>query len=103
MSEKGILEKLQEANMDAEIWWDSSPLVYSSWALSMIEKAPDAKRETWAQQLRRLFDPDNPSETLFRGVTTNPPLSLDAIKDNPSFWMLQMPGKGIPSQKEAFL
>jgi hypothetical protein len=25
MSEKGILEKLQEANMDAEIWWDSSP------------------------------------------------------------------------------
>jgi hypothetical protein len=32
MSEKGILEKLQEANMDAEIWWDSSPLVYRSWA-----------------------------------------------------------------------
>jgi transaldolase len=102
MSEKGILEKLQEANMDAEIWWDSSPLVYRSWALSMIEKAPDAKRETWAQQLRRLFDPDNPSETLFRGVTTNPPLSLDAIKDNPSFWadlvralIRENPDKGV--------
>ena len=55
-----------------------------------------------AQQLRRLFDPDNPSETLFRGVTTNPPLSLDAIKDNPSFWadlvralIRENPDKGV--------
>jgi len=86
MSETGVLERLQEANRDAEIWWDSSPLVYRSWASSMVEKAPDGKRECWTQQLRRLFDPDNPKETLFRGVTTNPPLSYNAIKDDPKSW-----------------
>lgn len=43
MSEKGILEKLQEANMDAEIWWDSSPLVYRNWAKAVAEGAPTEK------------------------------------------------------------
>ncbi len=86
MSDKSILEKLQEANMDAEIWWDSSPLVYTNWSKGVVEKAPEQKRETWKKQLDRLFDPDKPKETLFRGVTTNPPLSFSAIKDNPGFW-----------------
>ena len=86
MSEKHILEKLAEANPEAEIWWDSSPLVYGSWARGMVEKAPEEKRGMWSEQLKRLFDPENPGETLFRGVTTNPPLSLNAIKDNPQFW-----------------
>ena len=86
MSEKHILEKLAEANPEAEIWWDSSPLVYGNWARGMVEKAPEEKRGMWSEQLKRLFDPENPGETLFRGVTTNPPLSLNAIKDNPQFW-----------------
>jgi transaldolase len=102
MSEKNVLERLQEANMDAEIWWDSSPLVYRNWAKSIVEQAPDGKRESWRTQLRRLFDPENPKETLFRGVTTNPPLSLSAIKDNPVHWaeivrglIRKNPGKGV--------
>ena len=86
MAEKHILEKLVEVNPDAEIWWDSSPLVYRNWARGMVEKAPEEKRELWSAQLKRLFDPENPGETFFRGVTTNPPLSLNAIKDNPQFW-----------------
>jgi transaldolase len=86
MSEKSVLDRLQEANMDAEIWWDSSPLVYRNWAKAIAKGAPTEKKEVWRAQLNRLFDPDHPGETLFRGVTTNPPLSLDAIKDNPSFW-----------------
>jgi transaldolase len=86
MAHKNILEKLAEVNPNAEIWWDSSPLVYRSWARGMVKKAPEAKREIWREQLKRLFDPENPGETLFRGVTTNPPLSLNAIKDDPPFW-----------------
>jgi transaldolase len=86
MAEKHILEKLAEANPDAEIWWDSSPLVYKNWAQGMVEKAPEGKREIWREQLNRLFDPEDPGATLFRGVTTNPPLSHNAIKDNPEFW-----------------
>lgn len=102
MSEKSVLEKLQEANLDAEIWWDSSPLVYRNWATSTAKKAPEEKRESWRRQLKRLFDPDNPEKTLFRGVTTNPPLSLNAIKDNPKSWaeivrgfIRENPEKGI--------
>jgi transaldolase len=86
MVEKHILEKIAEVNPDAEIWWDSSPLVYRNWAREMVEKAPDAKREIWGTQLKRLFDPEDSGATFFRGVTTNPPLSFDAIKDDPQFW-----------------
>ena len=86
MSERSILEKLQETNINAEIWWDSSPLVYANWAKSVVEKAPAEKKEPWGKQLKRLFDPHNSKETVFRGVTTNPPLSLAAVKDDPKFW-----------------
>jgi transaldolase len=102
MADKGILERLQESNMDAEIWWDSSPLVYRNWASGLVEKAPAEKKETWRKQLKGLFDPDNPGETLFRGVTTNPPLSFNVIKDNPAFWaeivrglIKEHPDKGV--------
>jgi len=102
MAHKHILEKLAEANPNAEIWWDSSPLVYRSWAHETVEKAPEAKREIWSEQLKRLLDPENPGETFFRGVTTNPPLSLNAVKDDPQFWakfvrdlMRTHPEKGV--------
>lgn len=102
MAHKHILEKLAEANPNAEIWWDSSPLVYGTWAREMVKKAPEAKKEIWSEQLKRLFDPENPDKTFFRGVTTNPPLSLSAIKDDPRFWanfvrdlMRTHPEKGV--------
>jgi len=102
MAHKHILEKLAEVNPNAEIWWDSSPLVYRSWAHEMVEKAPQATREIVSEQLKRLLDPENPGETFFRGVTTNPPLSLNAIKDDPQFWakfvrdlMRAHPEKGV--------
>jgi transaldolase len=102
MSDKSVLEKLQETNQAAEIWWDSSPLVYANWAKGVVEKAPAGKKESWRQQLHRLFDPENSKETQFRGVTTNPPLSLAAVKDNPGFWgdhiknlIRENPGKGV--------
>lgn len=99
---KNVLEKLQEANGAAEIWWDSSPLIYDNWAKGVLAKASDGKRAAWREQLKRLFDPERSGETLFRGVTTNPPLSLGAIKDNPGFWadyiknlIRENPSKGV--------
>jgi transaldolase len=86
MAEKHVLEKIAEVNPNAEIWWDSSPLIYRNWARETVEKAPDEKREMWSEQLKRLFDPENSGATFFRGVTTNPPLSFNAIKDDPPFW-----------------
>jgi transaldolase len=87
------VELLAATNPDAEIWWDSSPLIYPSWKAETLAKAPDAKRERWEEQLTRLYD----NETIhsagtmgFRGVTTNPPLSLQAIKLAPELWAAEI-------------
>jgi len=51
----------------------------------MIDKASNKDEMTvW---LDRLFnDRNKPEDNLFRGVTTNTPLSYNAIKDNPEYW-----------------
>ena len=86
---KNILERLAETNPEAEIWWDSSPLIYPSWKAETLAKAPDAKRAEWTEQLTRMYDADTIAQTGtmgFRGVTTNPPLSLQAIQLAPAQW-----------------
>lgn len=84
-----VLELLAKTNPQAEIWWDSSPLIYPSWKEETLAKDADPARSGWAQQLTRLFDlPTIQAEGRmgFRGVTTNPPLSLQAIKLAPEVW-----------------
>ncbi len=83
---KHVLEKLAEVNPSAEIWWDSSPLIYSSWVQEMLKEAKEEDREIMAAQFKRLYNPDKPGETLFRGVTTNPPLCLDVFKTHGDYW-----------------
>lgn len=83
---KSVVERLMETNPGLEIWWDSSPLVYSSWAAKMVSDAPVEKQGLLEAQLKRLYDPENAGATLFSGVTTNPPLSHAAMKDNPDHW-----------------
>jgi len=80
------LERFAAANPGTEIWWDSSPLVFETWRVQMLEAADLDHRGELAEQLLRLWDPEHPAATLFRGVTTNPPLSLAAIGDDPSRW-----------------
>lgn len=85
-----VLEKLAATNPDCEIWWDSSPLVYDSWKAGVLATAPAAKRADWEAQLARLFNPavaEAEGTMGFGGVTTNPPLALQAIQNDPSFWM----------------
>ena len=84
-----VLERLANTNPDSEIWWDSSPLIYQSWKTETLAKDPDPKTSGWEQQLRRLLDPEtvkSEGKMGFRGVTTNPPLSLQAIKLAPEVW-----------------
>lgn len=85
-----VLEKLAATNPDCEIWWDSSPLVYANWKRETLDRAPEGKKADWSAQLTRLFDADRlrlESQMGFHGVTTNPPLSLQAIQNNPSYWV----------------
>jgi len=82
---KSPLEKLIETNPEAELWWDSSPLIYAEWSDSFLKKIPAEKTEGYKEQLKRFYDPQNPENSLFRGVTTNPPLSLNVIKTKEAY------------------
>ncbi len=85
MASKSVVEKLWEVNPEAEIWWDSSPLIYDNWRTKMIKEASD--KEEMRAWLDRLYNRGNkPVDNIFRGVTTNPPLSYKAIRDNPDYW-----------------
>jgi transaldolase len=84
--EKNVLERLLETNPEAEIWWDSSPLVYPSWAAKTTAKAPAHRKDIVAAQVGRMFDTNRLDTVLFRGVTTNPPLSHNVMKDDPTRW-----------------
>lgn len=86
---KNVLEELAATNPEAEIWWDSSPLIYPSWKAESLAKAPENKAAAWQEQLDRLYDQatiDSQGTMGFRGVTTNPPLSLQAVKLDPAGW-----------------
>lgn len=45
MASKSIVEKLWEVNPKAEIWWDSSPLIYENWRSKMIQKAHNKEED----------------------------------------------------------
>jgi transaldolase len=87
------LEQLAATNPDAEIWWDSSPLIFPSWREETLAKAPEGKRAEWQAQMARFYDEATIRDqgTMgFRGVTTNPPLSLQAIKLAPEMWAAEI-------------
>jgi len=85
MAEKSVVERLWEVNPESEIWWDSSPLIYDGWRQKMIDKAEN--KEEMTAWLGRFYHKDNaPEDNLFRGVTTNPPLSHKAMQADPNYW-----------------
>ncbi len=86
MENRNLLEKLVEASPGMEIWWDSSPVIFDNWCRKLLAAAADGDRELLNAQLGRMYSNDGSGAPLFRGVTTNPPLSLQAIKDNEPYW-----------------
>jgi len=84
---RSIFEKLAQVNPEAEIWWDSSPLIYEVWADELLNSIEDkGKKEKVKEKLLHLYDVDNPEKSLFRGVTTNPPLCLNVLSYHKEYW-----------------
>jgi transaldolase len=52
----------------------------------MLQKADPARRSELEAQLARLYNVEAPSQSIFRGCTTNPPLSWQAVQADPDFW-----------------
>lgn len=86
MEERNLFEKLVDLSPGMEIWWDSSPIIFDNWCKMMLAKADPADHEILQAQFKRMYDPENVENQLFRGVTTNPPLSLQAIEDDVPRW-----------------
>jgi len=86
MEEKNLLEKLVELSPGMEIWWDSSPVIFENWCTQMLSKVPSDRAADMKRYFARMYSPDDPESQLFRGVTTNPPLSLQAIQDDIPLW-----------------
>jgi len=93
MQEKNLFEKMAEISPGMEIWWDSSPVIFDNWCNKMVAKAQADDAETLKRQFSRMYDAKAPLGQLFRGVTTNPALSLQAIEDDIPYW--QDVAKGI--------
>ena len=83
---QSVVERLTQVHPDMEIWWDSSPLIFKSWVKKMVGSAPPARKAAWEEQLNRIYVIDDPAKSLVRGCTTNPPLSLTAVKNDLPFW-----------------
>ena len=93
---ESAVERLINTNPDAEIWWDSSPLVFKPWVEKLVGAAPAERKAELKEQLNRLYRADAPAESLFRGCTTNPPLSWAAVQSDPKYW-----GEWIAKQSAA--
>lgn len=81
------VERLAKTHHDLEIWWDSSPLVYSQWVQKMLNVTEQpSQKSLLKEQFARLYNDETPAMSVFRGCTTNPPLSWQAIQSDSIFW-----------------
>lgn len=83
--EASAMERLSKTSDDIELWWDSNPLVYEAWCRNFLESVPDKIKDLIKVQLKKLWDKnEDPSNWVFKGVTTNPPLTkavFDVLQD----------------------
>jgi transaldolase len=86
MQERNLMETLVDVSPGMEIWWDSSPVIFENFTKKELAKANDGDKEILKRQFARMYDAGDPLGQLFRGVTTNPPLSQQAINDDPARW-----------------
>ena len=87
MEARNLFERLVDVSPGMEIWWDSSPVIFDNWCKKILAKATSGQdRQLLQKQFGRMYAPATPQKQLFRGVTTNPPLSLQAIQEDVPYW-----------------
>jgi transaldolase len=83
---ESAVERLSKTHPDMEIWWDSSPLVYNQWVRKMVNTADSLRNSILEEQFARLYNTKAPGQSIFRGCTTNPPLSWQAVQSDLASW-----------------
>jgi len=61
-------------------------LVYKQWFQKMLNTAEPGRKPILEAQLSRLYNAEDPAKSIFRGCTTNPPLSWQAVRSDLDFW-----------------
>ncbi len=84
--QKGILEMLDKSHQDAEIWWDSSPLIFKQWSKKILDNTPEERKISCKERLAAFFDKNNPEKSLIKGVTTNPTLVYQLLTQQSDYW-----------------
>lgn len=87
-----ILEKPAATTPNCKIWRDRLPRVFKTRKKTILAAAPDAKRAGRDARLSCLFPFQAAGEGRvgFSGGTANPPLALQAIRNDPRFWMAEL-------------
>jgi transaldolase len=78
---------IQAMSPDTEIWWDSSPLVWPNFKEDFLKnKLSDEEKAWFKQELETLYWDAPASSWIFKGCTTNPPLSWAVLKTRKEEW-----------------
>jgi transaldolase len=80
-------KKITAMSPDTEIWWDSSPMVWPNFKDDFLKnKLSDEEKAYFKQELETLFWEAPASSWIFKGCTTNPPLSWAVLKTRKEEW-----------------
>lgn len=80
-------KKIQAMSPETEIWWDSSPLVWPNFKEDFLKGKLTDEEKTWfKKELEGLFCDAPADGWIFRGCTTNPPLSWAVLKTRKEEW-----------------
>lgn len=88
--EKSVLERLIDVNTESEIWWDSSPIIYDNWVKEVLNEVSEQDKELVQKQLTKFYNSEDPKNSFFKGVTTNPSLSMNVFEIQPYYWENQI-------------
>lgn len=78
--------ELIKLNPDQEIWWDSSTLLWSNFKDDYLKGVPENDRSWFKNEIESMMHDAPVDQWLFRGCTTNPPLSWAVIKTRKAEW-----------------
>lgn len=80
--------EIQKLNEDTEVWWDSSPVVWPNFKNDMTAYPglQNGEREWVQSELDKMFFDAPVEQWLYKGCTTNPPLSWAVLKTRKEEW-----------------
>lgn len=78
--------EIVKLNTETEIWWDSSTLLWPNFKESYLKEIPEKEHGWFKSEVESMMYDAPVEDWLFRGCTTNPPLSWAVLKTRKEEW-----------------